>query len=82
MTGGGNGGFNLYKYHYPKSRTTMAKDNVPMGVVGSVELLNSKVISSQPIVSLDWSPDKEGLCVLACLDQTIRSYIVTKLNKY
>jgi len=82
MTGGGNGGFNVYKYHYPKARTTMAKDNVPMGVAGSVELLNSKVISSQPIVSLDWSPDKEGLCVLACLDQTIRSYIVTKLNKY
>lgn len=21
MTGGGNGGFNLYKYHYPSSRT-------------------------------------------------------------
>lgn len=53
-----------------------------MGVPGSLELLNSKVISSQPIVSFDWSPDKEGLCVLACLDQTIRSYIVTKLNKY
>lgn len=72
----------MYKYHYPKSRTTTAKDNVPMGVVGTVELLNSKVISSQPIVSMDWSPDKEGLCVLSCLDQTIRSYIVTKLNKY
>lgn len=82
MTGGGNGGFNVYKYQYPKTRTMMAKDNVPMGVAGSVELLNSKVISSQPIVSLDWSPDKEGLCVLSCLDQTIRSYIVTKLNKY
>jgi hypothetical protein len=39
MTGGGNGGLNMYKYHYPKSRTTLAKDNVPMGVVGSVELL-------------------------------------------
>jgi WD repeat-containing protein 92 len=82
MTGGGNGGFNLYKYHYPKSRTALAKDNVPVGVVGSVELLNSKVLSSQPVVSMDWSPDKEGLCVLSCLDQTIRSYIVTKLNKY
>lgn len=81
MTGGGNGGFNMYKYHYPKSRTAMAKDNVPMGVAGSVELLNSKVISSQPIVSFDWSADKEGLCVLSCLDQTIRSFIVTKLNK-
>jgi hypothetical protein len=82
MTGGGNGGFNLYKYHYPKSRTTMAKDNVPMGVMGSVELLNSKVISSQPLVSMDWSPDKEGLGVLSCLDQTLRVFIVTKLNKY
>lgn len=82
MTGGGNGGFNLYKYHYPKSRTSLAKDNVPVGQMGSLELLNSKVISSQPIVSMDWSPDKEGLCVLSCLDQTIRSYIVTKLNKY
>ncbi len=82
MTGGGNGGFNLYKYHYPKSRSQLSKDNVPVGVMGSVELLNSKVLSSQPIVSMDWSPDKEGLCVLSCLDQTIRSYIVTKLNKY
>lgn len=43
MTGGGNGGFNVYKYHYPKSRTAMAKDNVPVGVAGTVELLNSKV---------------------------------------
>lgn len=82
MTGGGNGGFNIYKYHYPKSRTMTGKDNVPMGVMGNVELLNSKVISTQPIVSMDWSPDKEGLCVLSCLDQTVRSYIVTKLNKY
>lgn len=82
MTGGGNGGFNMYKYHYPTSRVRQAKDNLPMGVVGSVELLNSKVISSQPIVNLDWSPDREGLCVLSCLDQTLRCFIVTKLNKY
>ena len=82
MTGGGNGGFNLYKYNYPTSRTKMAKDNVPMGVVGNVELLNSRVISSQPIDSFDWSPDREGLCVLSCLDQTLRCFIVTKLNKY
>ena len=41
-----------------------------------------RVLSSQPIVSLDWSPDKEGLCVLSCLDQTLRVFIVTKLNKY
>ena len=80
--GGGNGGFNLYKYHYPAARSKPAKDDAPMGVVGNVELLNSRVLSSQPIVSLDWSPDKEGLCVLSCLDQTLRVFIVTKLNKY
>lgn len=82
MTGGGNGGFNIYKYHYPASRSKVGKDDAPVGVVGSVELLNSKVISSQPLVSLDWSPDKEGLAVLSCLDQTLRCFIVTKLNKY
>ena len=84
MTGGGNGGFNLYKYHYPASRVKEGPppDNVPVGVVGSVELLNSKVVSSQPIVSFDWSADLEGLCALSCLDQTIRCYIVTKLNKF
>jgi len=82
MTGGGNGGFNLYKYHYPKSRTKQASDNVPMGVIGSVELLNSRVISTQPLVALDWSVDREGLCVLSCLDQTVRVFICTKLNKY
>lgn len=32
MTGGGNGGFNLYKYHYPAARTKQAKDQKPMGV--------------------------------------------------
>lgn len=72
MTGGGNGGFNLYKYRYPTSRTKTAKDNHPCGVAGSVELLNSRVISTQPIISFDWSPDREGLCTLACLDQTLR----------
>jgi len=82
MTGGGNGGFNLYKYHYPASRTKEAKDNMPMGVMGTVELLNSRVLSSQPIDSMDWSPDREGLCALTCLDQTLRVLIITKLNKY
>ncbi|ETV88771.1 hypothetical protein H257_00273 [Aphanomyces astaci] len=82
MTGGGNGGFNLYKYHYPSSRTTPDADGIHMGVGGTVELLNSRVLSTQPIVSMDWSPDREGLCVLSCLDQTVRVYIVSKTNKY
>ncbi|KAJ8612554.1 hypothetical protein CTAYLR_003733 [Chrysophaeum taylorii] len=82
MTGGGNGGFNLYTYHYPKKRFTKAMNDIPVGVVGEVELLNSRIISSQPIVTFDWSPDREGLAVLACLDQTLRVYICTKLDKF
>lgn len=54
----------------------------PHNLSFAVSLILLQVISSQPIVSFDWSADKEGLCVLSCLDQTLRSYIVTKLNKY
>ena len=83
MTGGGNGGLNIYKYHYPAKRSEEhKKDRAPVGVQGSVELLNSRVISTQPIVSFDWSPDREGLACLSCLDQSLRVFIVTKLNKY
>ena len=97
MTGGGNGGFNVYKYHYPMSRSVQDAEGQLEGVMGSVELLNSKVISTQPIVSMDWryvelseihqvshviSPDREGLAVLACLDQSVRVYIVSKTHKY
>ena len=82
VTTGGNGGLNLYKYNYPASRQAKDGEGRPKGVPGTVELLNSKVISTQPVVSFDWSPDKDGLACLACLDQTLRVYIVTKLHLY
>jgi WD40 repeat protein len=82
VTTGGNGGINLYKYVYPPQRSKKDAEGRAKGVPGTVELLNSKVISSQPIVSLDFSPDKEGLTALACLDQTVRVLIITKLNLY
>jgi WD40 repeat protein len=82
-TVGGNGGFNIYKYHYPKNRVGKHhEDNLPIGVAGNVELLNSRVVSTQPIVSFDWSPDREGLCCMSSLDQTLKVYIVTRLDKH
>ena len=73
VTAGGNGGFNIYKYNYPTNRVGKhPEDNSPIGVIGSVELLNSRVISTQPITSFDWSPDREGLCCMSSLDQTMR----------
>ncbi len=73
MTGGGNGGFNIYKYHYPLKRVGKhKKDGSPIGIMGDVELLNSRVISTQPIISFDWSPDRAGLCCMGSLDQSLR----------
>ena len=41
-----------------------------------------QIMSSQPIIAWNWSTDKQGLAVSAALDQTVRVYIVTKLNKH
>lgn len=40
--------------HYPLSRTGKDADGRLYGVCGTVELLNSRIISTQPIVSMDW----------------------------
>ena len=60
----------------------MLKDpeGVEEGVVGTVDLLNSRTFSTQPINSFDWHHDKEGLCVFGSFDQSVRVGIVTKLN--
>ncbi|XP_055494830.1 dynein axonemal assembly factor 10 [Leucoraja erinacea] len=81
MTAGGAGNLYLWKYEYPAQRSKMDSDNVDMGVAGTVTLLQNATISTQPISSLDWSPDKLGLCVCTAFDQTVRVLIATKLNR-
>lgn len=51
-----------------------------VGVAGSVNLLQNVTLSTQPIGSFDWSPDKKGLCVCSGFDQSVRVLIVTRLN--
>ncbi|ROL44281.1 WD repeat-containing protein 92 [Anabarilius grahami] len=80
MTAGGAGNLHLWKYEYPAQRTKKGADDVDMGVAGSVTLLQNVTLSTQPISSLDWSPDKQGLCVCSSFDQSIRVLIVTKLS--
>jgi WD40 repeat protein len=82
MTCGGNGSLNLYKYSYPEARVKKDADGDLIGVMGELELLQTKTLSTQPIACFDWSPDKQGLCCYASFDQTVRVGIVTKLNKY
>ncbi|KAA8583539.1 hypothetical protein FQN60_014747 [Etheostoma spectabile] len=80
MTAGGAGNLHLWKYEYPAQRSKKGSDNKDVGVAGSVSLLQTATLSTQPIASLDWSPDKQGLCVCSGFDQSVRVLIVTKLN--
>lgn len=79
---GGNGALNLYKYHYPAQRQVNDNNELPIGVVGKLEMLNEKVLAAQPIVSVDWNVDKLGLGCACSLDQQVKVVICTKLNLY
>ncbi|KAJ1501240.1 WD repeat-containing protein 92 [Coelomomyces lativittatus] len=50
--------------------------------MGTVELLNNASLADQPISSLNWSPDKLGLCAMTSFDQQVRVGIVTRLNEF
>ena len=53
--------FNVYSYvysSYPDHRVRKDDQGQEEGVAGSVSLLQNVTVSSQPISSMDWSPDK------------------------
>lgn len=81
MTTGGNGSLELWRYSYPQNRSIKDKDGHNKGVLGTVELLQKKTFSTQPVASFDWNADKEGLAVMGVLDQTVRVLACTKLHK-
>lgn len=68
--------------NYPDTRKIADADGIDQGVIGNVSLLQSSTLSSQPVSSLDWSPDKQGLAVCTAFDQCLRIIITTKLNTY
>jgi len=84
VTTGGNGGVNVYKYVYPDRRAEQDADGggAAHGVPGRLELLNAKLVSTQPLVAWDWCPSREGLAAAVCLDQSVRVYLVTKLERH
>ena len=43
---------------YPDQRVQKDSSGQEEGVIGSVSLLQNVTVSSQPISSMDWSPDK------------------------
>jgi len=80
MTCGGSGSLNLWKYSYPSKRVETDSDGVEKGVAGHVSLQQNVTLSTQPISSFDWSPDKAGLAVSSSFDQTLRVIVVTRLG--
>ena len=50
--------FFFYFSSYPDQRVKKDPDDLEMGVIGSVSLLQNATLSTQPITSFDWSPDK------------------------
>ena len=50
--------FFFYFSSYPDQRVKKDPDDLEMGVIGSVSLLQNANLSTQPITSFDWSPDK------------------------
>lgn len=63
-------------------RKTIDEHGYDVGAIGNLTLLQESTISSQPVSSLDWSPDKQGLAVCTAFDQCLRIIITTKLNTY
>ena len=43
---------------YPSKRVTTDKDELEVGVMGKLKRLQNVTLSTQPIASFDWSPDK------------------------
>lgn len=80
-TGGGNGNLNIYKYEYPAQRKMKDEHQYEYGIAGTVNLLQTKNLSTQPICSLDWHPDKTGLACIGSFDQAVRVAVVSKLDK-
>jgi hypothetical protein len=81
LTQGGNGSVNIYQYHYPKQRVIEdSTSGIKRGVIGNIELLNTKEVAQQPVSCFDWNRDKIGLGVFCAFDQTCKVVIITKLN--
>ncbi|XP_053664879.1 dynein axonemal assembly factor 10 [Anopheles marshallii] len=80
ITGGGSGNVRVWLYHYPEKRTKTLSDGQEQGVAGSLEMLHATTLSTQPVHTFDWSPDRQGLAVCGSFDQTVRVLITTNLN--
>lgn len=82
VTCGGTGAMRLWQYKYPEKRVKEFSDGCNQGVAGKLALLQATCVSSQPINSFDWNPNRIGLAVCGSFDQAVRILLITNLNLY
>lgn len=82
VTCGGTGAIRLWQYKYPDKRYKVSSDGCKKGIAGSLDMLQATSISSQPINSFDWNPDRIGLAVCGSFDQVVRILVTTNLHLY
>jgi WD repeat-containing protein 92 len=70
----------VFLSNYPANRVEKDGSGNEKGVAGSLQLLQNVGLSTQPLSSFDWSPDKIGLAVSTAFDQTLRVIVTTRLN--
>lgn len=75
ITASGEGRLQLWQYDC--TYTNSLDDERPEN---NIKLLNSTVVSSQPIICFDWSHNFEGLAVCGSIDQSIRIILITNQN--
>ena len=63
MVGAGGMALSLYQHHYPDNRVASDTEGNKSGVAGSLTQLQTQQISDQPVNSMDWSQDNNGLLV-------------------
>ncbi|XP_067831048.1 dynein axonemal assembly factor 10-like isoform X3 [Heptranchias perlo] len=83
VTSGGAGCLHLWKHSESPTlleRTDHEREDKES--TGATSLLNSISLSSQPIGSLDWNADKQGLCISASFDHNVHILIVADQKNF
>ena len=75
---GGNGSLNIYKFH--NSDFNCDKIESSNKENRKLKLINSHIISTQPIIGFDWHSTKLGLSCLVAFDRTVKICTINKLN--
>lgn len=79
MTCGGDGTVGIYRYQRKKKSHSKDK-NSPL--VGHIKRLRRCKLGESPILSVDFSTDKKGLCLMTEYNQIVKVCMVTSIDKY